>query len=382
MERFKILFITSWYPTEQEPVIGIFVREHALAVQRYDDVEVMHIAGIKEGIKGLWGMESEKDERLHLGIPTYRVSHRRSPIPKTSYFVHLWSLYRSFQALMAQGFRPDIIHAHVFTAGFPAILLGRLARLPVLISEHYSGFPRRLLSPLDILIARFTFQHAAAVLPVSLALQHGIEAYGIRANFQVVPNVADPVLFHRPISSNGKNGLLHRILFVGNLVPVKGILDLLNCLPRLKSVRDDWRLDIVGDGTEREEYEATVRKLDLAEYVVFHGRKPKEAVAEFMRQSDFFVLPSHWDNSPCVIVEAMASGLPIVATQVGGIPEFVSEDIGILVPPGNPTALTEALQQMLVRLSEFDREKIARKAQAYTPEMVGQMMHSIYRRFV
>ena len=327
-------------------------------------------------------MESEKDERLSRGIPTYRIWHRQSPIPRTSYFAHLWGVNRSFQRLRAQGFQPDLIHAHIYTAGFPAILLGKLNRLPVLISEHFSGFPRRLLTTYELLMTRFAFKHAAAVLPDSLALQRGIESYGIQANYQIVPNVADPSLFHHSLSANGDAKHPRRMLYVGNLVPVKGVPDLLNALPGLRAVRSDWVLDIVGDGTEREACEAIVRDQGLSEHVFFHGLQPKSAVAEFMRRSDFFVLPSHWDNSPCVIVEAMASGLPVVATRTGGIPEFVGEDSGLLVPPGEPGALSEALAKMLDKLDSFDRDHIMAKAEAYGPGPIGGKIHSLYTKFI
>lgn len=83
--RLKVLFITSWYPTKENPVAGVFVREHAKAVRLYDDVVVPHSAGRKSHIRGLWQMEQETDQDLTEAIPTYRLGHRRSPIPRTTF---------------------------------------------------------------------------------------------------------------------------------------------------------------------------------------------------------------------------------------------------------------------------------------------------------
>src|SRR6266852_4900143 len=198
MERLKVLFITNWYPTREEPVKAVWVREHAKAVRLYDDVLVLHCVGSDLNLKRLWRTEQETDERLREGIPTYRVWYRPSPIPKTSYFIYLWSIFRTFQHIVNEGFRPDIIHVHVYDAGGPAVLIGKLNRIPVVVTEHFSSFPRRLLGPLDVVKAWLAFRWAHVVIPVSYALQKAIEHYGIHAHFQVIPNVADTTLLFPP----------------------------------------------------------------------------------------------------------------------------------------------------------------------------------------
>jgi hypothetical protein len=84
MKRLKVLFITAWYPTREVPVQGVFGREHAKAVQLYDDVVVLHLAGSDPTLRTMWRIEQEANETLTEGIPTYRVWHRRFPVPKLS----------------------------------------------------------------------------------------------------------------------------------------------------------------------------------------------------------------------------------------------------------------------------------------------------------
>src|SRR5205823_1406500 len=99
----------------------------------------------------------------------------------------------------------------------------------------------------------------------------------------------------------------------------KGWEHLLEAVALLERERDDFRLEIVGDGPRRGEYEAIRRRLGLEDRVLFSGWKTKDEVASLMRAADVFVLASRYDSNPCALIEALASGLPVVATAVGGI---------------------------------------------------------------
>ncbi len=375
--RLKVLFLTPWYPDKENPVIGIFVREHARAVNLTDDVVVVHLKGNDPIIRGTWRMEPD-DDNLNQGIRTYRLSHRLSPIPKTTFPFYFFSVFQAFKRLLQMGFQPDLLHAHLHRAGLPAVLLGKLFKIPVVITEHNSAFPRKMLRRSDILIARFAFSQAAVVLPVSMALQRGIQDLGIQASFQVVPNAVDTALFS-PAGAASPPEAVKKLLFAGGLVPVKGLPILLQALAGMKEQPGNWQLDILGDGPELAAYQRQAEQFGLASKVFFHGARPKAEVASFMRSADLFVLPSLWENMPCVLLEAMASGLPVLSTLAGGIPEIVCPETGILVPPGDAEALRLGLAQMLASLPQFDRKRISAKAQKYSLQTVGSQIHSIYK---
>jgi glycosyltransferase involved in cell wall biosynthesis len=375
----KVLFLTNWYPTEEEPVKAVWVREHAKAVCLYDDVVVLHCVESAVALKTLWRVERETNDSLSEGIPTYRVSYRPSPIRRTSYVIYLWSTYRAFRQIVNRGFRPDIIHVHIYDAGGPALLIGRLHHTPVVVSEHFSSFPRQLLGRLDIFKAWLAFRWANRVLPVSDALQRAIERYGIRAHFQVIPNVADTTRF-APASHLGRDTHRKRILFVGQLVPVKGVRYLLHALSRLRQKRDDWHLDIVGEGDARLEYERLAVDLKLRDKVAFHGLKTRQEVAEFMRRADLFALSSLCETFSAPAAEALASGTPVLATRCGGPEEFVTDDVGVLVAPGDAEALCEGLDYMLDHLHLYSCERISRYArERFSPERVGASLHAVYQ---
>jgi glycosyltransferase involved in cell wall biosynthesis len=376
--RLKVLFLTTWYPVNENPVGGIFVREHAKAVRFYDDVTILHLKGVDASLRKLWQMDREADSSLSEGIPTYRLRHRRSRLAHTTILIDVFSAIQAFRRLRRLEFTPDILHAHIHRAGFPAVLIGKLYRIPVVITEQNSAFPRRLLRNADIRLARYSFSRADAVLPVSRALQEGIQSYHIEANWHIVPNSVDTELFHPRV-------FLHKdkiyLLFVGGLTPVKGLPVLFQALSLL-SYRNDWQLEIVGDGPESESYKAQVQILGLSDRIMFHGVKTKKEISSIMRQADLFVLPSLWDNMPCVLVEAMASGLPVVSTQTGGIPEIVSAETGLLAPPGDEKGLAETLNLAFDQIDRFDRGKIAQIAQQYSFQEVGRRIDAIYREII
>jgi glycosyltransferase involved in cell wall biosynthesis len=378
MDRLKVLVIAGWYPSKKHPVAGVFVKEHTKAASLYNDTIVLYSEGIDHSVKLVY----EIDDNVEDGLRTLRLRYRKSPIPRTSYFIHLWGMFAAVRKLAREGWHPDVIHAHVYSAGVSAVLLGKRYGIPVVIFEHFSGFPRGLVRGLEKMKAKFAFERASLVCPVSENLKKHIEGYGIRARFQVVPNVVDMSLFYHNPTDKDRAGRKH-ILLVALLDPIKGVPYLLEALTRIKKKRNDFVLDIVGDGPNRAEYEELARKLDLADVVCFHGLKTKQEVAEFMRQSDFFVLPSLVETFGAVLIEAMACGKPVIATNIGGPNEIVTKEVGKLVPPSDYEALAEAIDYMLDHYQEYPPEKIAQYARnRFSYAVVGQMLDGIYRDVV
>ena len=133
-----------------------------------------------------------------------------------------------------------------------------------------------------------------------------------------------------------------RLLFVGRLAPIKGVRVLMDAFEAASQVRDDVRLTIVGDGVDRAHLEA--RAANLAGRVRFAGYLGQSGVARAMAEADALILPSFAEGLPVVLMEAMASGLPVIATQVGGVNELVEDGVsGFLVPASDAPALTRRI---------------------------------------
>lgn len=136
-----------------------------------------------------------------------------------------------------------------------------------------------------------------------------------------------------------------RILCVANLISYKGHDVLLVALDRLRRARTDWTVELIGDGPERARLEAEVARLDLGQFVQFAGVCAD--VPSQLSTADLLVLPSLTEGLPNAVLEAMAAGVPVVASQVGGVAELLGAGGGRMVPPGDPVRLEQAVAQFL-----------------------------------
>ncbi len=374
-ERLKILFLPAWYPNEENPVEGIFIKEFAQAVSLYNDVIVMYARRSKYLIKKRFIVFSDKKEN---GIRTIRIYYKPFSINKLSYPVYLHVIKEVFKKIFKDE-PPDIINAHVFSAGVPAVILGRLYKIPVVITEHWSGFIRKSIKFKDLLKIRFAMNRANIVLPVSKLLQKAISDYGIKNKFLVIPNVVNTKIFY-PVRISSNKCAAKKILFVGLLTPAKGIAYLLKSIAVLKNKRKDFVLQIVGDGPYRKMYENMVIELGIQKFVNFYGLKTKNEVAKFMQNCTFFVTPSIYETFNVTCIEAMACGKPVVATTLDVFKEKINRERGVLVPPKNSKALADALNFMLDNYQCYSPIEISRYViRNFSYESVGKKLDKIYR---
>jgi glycosyltransferase involved in cell wall biosynthesis len=374
----KVLFVTASYPTVDGPAVGIFVKEHARAAAEHNEVAIIHLE--RAEVARVTVVREPDDE-----FPTWRATYPRHPAP-ISYSANVAAASSAYRRVRQAGFDPDVLHAHFFLAGVPAVLLGRVRRKPVVITEQWSIFLPEDPSTLGALprrAAKFAFTHADMVLPVSAALRDGIVANGIDARFRIVPNVFDEQLFY-PDAATRVRARPAQLLSVGAMYEAKGYDDLLEAVAILARRRRDFRLDIVGHGGELlPEYEALRARLGIDDVVSFVGLRPKEEVAARMRASDVFVITSRYDSNPCALIEALASGVPVVATAVGGIPDMVRNGSGLLAKPHDPDDIALQLDAALDRAATFDRGAIAADARArYGRATVGRAFAEVYDEVV
>ena len=317
----------------------------------------------------------ELSDEIEHGIRTLRVRYRRPFLRPAAMGFQLLGMLHALWRLWRGGFRPDVVHAHVYQAAPPALVLGRLARAVVVISEHYTGFGRGLVSGYDRVLARLSFRQADLVAPVSRDLAKRLRSLAPRARIEAVPNAVDTEVFHPPDQPRPQ-AEHSRLLNVAVLAEKKGHVYLLEALARLDGGET---LDVVGDGELLDVLERQAAALGVEDRVRFLGPRPKEEVAALMREADLFVLPSLHENLPVVLVEAQASGLPAVATRVGGVPELVDDDAGRLVEARDPAALAEAIAAVLADRGHYDATGLARRtSERYGFEAIAERWTAIY----
>ncbi|MBI3968110.1 MAG: glycosyltransferase [Chloroflexi bacterium] len=219
-------------------------------------------------------------------------------------------------------------------------------------------------------------RRAAALAPVSRHLTQQIR--------DVLPDLAEsrftpvPVPFDARVFFPGpsiKPTGAASIVCVAGLSRAKGT-DVL--LQALADRRDGWTLSLVGGG-DPESYRSLAADLGIADRVRFHGAMPRPAVARIVRAADFVVLPSLGETFGCVLVEALASGKPVVATRCGGPEEIVTADSGLLAEPGDVTDLARCLDEMLACYRDYEPSALAESARArFGDDVVADRLERLY----
>jgi glycosyltransferase involved in cell wall biosynthesis len=178
-------------------------------------------------------------------------------------------------------------------------------------------------------------------------------------------------------------GSKKRILHISTLRDeAKNFSGILRTIERLRQQRDDFELHVIHD-YEAPEFKAFVKEHHLEDCVIFHGKKTSQEVAEAYQNADFFVLFSNFENLPCVIVEAFASGMPVLSTAVGGIAEILSPERGILIPQGDEDALWQGMIQMLNHSSEYDHMAIREYAlSTFSNGIIGRQIVEAYNEVI
>lgn len=273
---------------------------------------------------------------------------------------------------------PDIVHVQSLFSGMPALFSKKLLKIPYAVWGQGSDvyLPKGFIK----WTSRMVMKNADSAIALTRDMKRAMQDICDR-DIVIVPNginLAD--LSGEPRrkdeADHGK-----RILFVGRLSPVKGVQYLITAMKQVHDTIPDARLNIIGDGREREMLEALSVQLGIQEYVEFSGKVPHEKVLSLMQQADVFVLPSLSEGFPMVIIEALACGLPVVASRVGGMPEIITDDTnGYLVEAKDDTAVANKIivllqdEKLRKKISDNNRQLVRK----YTWENITIELEKIY----
>src|SRR6266576_3802995 len=280
-----------------------------------------------------------------------------------------WSFFRNF---LEAGYLADLVfgepvaHLHAHFASAPASV--------TMLAHHLTGIPYTFTAHAkDIYfdaepgLIRAKMKHAKAVVTISEYNRRHLASLlepAARNKVNCVYNGADLSQYKYCPSGEKRNGF-PVILSVARLIEKKGLGDLICACHILRQRGRAFRVEIIGKGPLRQTLEARATELGIRDHVRFLGPRPQEFVRQAYERAALFALPcvvaagGDRDGIPTVLLEAMASGVPVVSTTVSGIPELVESDCdGLLVPPGSPAKLADALDQIL--LDPHLGEKLAR----------------------
>ena len=311
-------------------------------------------------------------------FPTASRGRRLKEFRRVPWFVLavyvLGGIFRVLAVVRRQG--PRLIYAHwVLPAGFIGALVSAWTGVPLVVHAHGSDVHRHSRRGVGRWVARWTLARARLVLAVSRDMERRIvDRLGVpAARVRRISMGVDGGLFRPEAAAKSSNGPRLEMLYVGDLDPCKGILSLARFVAESSRLEGVTSLHVVGDGVLRDELEALAAA--HRDTVVLHGRASQEDVAALMRhRADLLVLPSRGEGAPLAVMEALASGLPVLASPVGGIPDLVRDgETGWLVPPEDfcdrigalvdrPQDLREARERILALGDDWTVETRASEA--------------------
>lgn len=308
---------------------------------------VPHVYG---GISAVTGMILDSELSRRVNLVYLAEGTRQGPPAKLWRFVS--TLVQACGLLLRQ--RIDLLHLHVgdgssFYRHVLYLALGRLAGVPVLFHWHLPGDARAVASfyqaggPLRRWLVRWALHSASVVVALSESWRPALAALMSHQRIVVLPNPVDCTAIHPPPEPERRER--PNILFLGDFSARKGVRDLLAAAPRVLAKCSEARFLLCG-GQPPEDVQALARPLGAA--VVFPGFVRETEKQQLLQEATLLVLPSYAEGVPIAVLEAMAAGLPVVTTPVGGVPDFfVDGRNGLLVPPGDVDALATALIRLL-----------------------------------
>ena len=380
-ERKHIIFLARWYPHRYDPMFGLFVQRHAEAAALFNDITVIYChACERQQDNKTTRQQAKKFEIVRTNennVDTIRVYYKK---PKNK-IQSLLRFYRANMMALKLCKKPDLIHVHVLTRlGVIAWIQKILHKTPYIITEHwsrylpgndFSGFLRKTACKLVV-------RNARTVTTVTENLATAMKNHGLKNdNYVVLPNVVNLDMFHISEKNNNPCKIIHISCFEDKSKNISGLLE------SLKIIYDkgiDFQCKLIGEGMDLDLMKDKAKNLQLINKVSFTGLLQGQALADELSSGDFLVLSSNYENMPVVILEALASGLPVVSTNVGGIKEMIDDTKGILVEPRNKEALAEAMIKMIETHKNYDANYLRNSViEKYGYESVGMFLSRLYK---
>jgi glycosyltransferase involved in cell wall biosynthesis len=381
----RVLVVSHLWPREDWCHLGTFVSEQVAALSRRCDVSVA--VPVDRTIR----REELSPGQLLAGLSKYR--RRRSPrlLPVEGITLRTVPfqgniLRERFASGTAKNLssalsteltdRPDLVHAHtVFPDGLACAYWLEEKKTPLVVTAHgsdvHSASPgvKKALEPL--------FRRADLLIPVSRFLAERLIEFGAPADkIRVIPNGFPDALF-RDLDATARE--VKKIAFLGRLDDVKRVDLLIRAMAHLP---EEIQLEIAGDGSRRNQYQALTERLGVAHRVRFLGMLRRDKVPRFLSRAGVMCMVSRKEGWPTVLFEAMACGTPVIATAVGGIPEALEDTkLGTLLPLDlSPKELAQALEKAIS--TDWDREYIRKHAFSHSWDRIADQLCEHYENLI
>ena len=350
----KIAVITPYFPSSAEPWQGRSAYQTLRLVARKSDVSVFFpYAAYPAWLKPRARIYHSLDASYSL--PDVKVAyHSYAALPLISRPVNGWMEERALFSHV-RDFGPDLIFScFLYPDGYAALKIGKRLSVPVVAMSIGSDI-NRIGDPVSAMHTRTVLRESDYLVTVSGDLCRKAVTMGAHPErARAILNGCDLSVFHPQDRTNAREKLgidsnCQAAVYIGRMDVKKGLRELVEAAVSLHEKRRNLHTYMVGVGPDRPVIEAAILAQNASSYIhAMPGCLPDE-VAVWMAAADLVTLPSYMEGCPNVVLEALASGRPVVATEVGGIPEILNDACGSLVPARDPVALAHALDAVLGR---------------------------------
>lgn len=379
-KEMNVLFVTRGFPTEKEVMVGIYEAVQAKALSS-KGCQVSVITICKKTTRYL--------------LCNNRVTHRK--VDGIDVYEFGWAevsdrfkFLRRFETSRRVGYRnafsqyvkdnglPDVVHAHiVLYADFVSFVKTEF-HLPFVITEHWTQMNTATVTEQDVKMA-LAYRYADRVICVSKALADSLKR-NFQVNSLVINNMVSDEFFKSVRVKRNDNSF--KFIAVGVFRHNKRFDILVDAFSKCR-FPDSVTLDIVGDGDERDLVESRIVQYHLSDQIHLLGIKTPAEVSDLLCHSDCFVLSSKLETFAIVVIEAMAKGLPVIATKCGGPETFLQPEHGILVEKENVEALADAMTFMVKHHTDYDADNIRAFCYShFSQDVIASQIMDVYKQII
>lgn len=332
-KKLHILFLCGWYPSNVFPNNGDFIERHAISVARMHKVTVFHMVSNPKSEKNIEIITEQNN-----GVTSHIAYVRAARNPVTKIYLFLVAFHR----LLQKESQFDLVHLNqIYPYGFFSLYLKWCKGIPFVITDHWTGYLTTAKFPvLKRKMIRRILKNAAHFCPVTLNLGKTIMTkFKIQIPYTIVPNVVNTDRFFPTFQKPEIYTLLH----ISSMKEAhKNISGILKTVADYSKKDENFRLILLGEASDS--YRKEAENLGISDKIEFINHVPHEEVPKLINKASVFLLFSHFENLPCVILESFSCGIPVISTDVGGINEFFPKDFGRLIDVNNSQQLLKAIE--------------------------------------
>ncbi len=376
-----ILFICSWYPHIDNPTNGIFIKRHAECVALTHKVTVVFAKS--SSLVSKETVTITEAGNLTEVILLYPKISSIIPIVKEFKKLNTYSKYLLKCVEIAQQKQAiDIIHLNaIFPACIPTLQLIKTLKCPLFITEHWTGYSPEDGSYKGFIIKYYTKQiinKAHTIITVSDYLTRMMKSHNLHGNYHVVPNVIDTKLFSTTDSNEQE---ATRFIHISSLDEAqKNVTGIISAFASAFKTNTTLHLSIVGEAPNKANLQALTNQLRINNNVTFLGRLMGNDLVQAINKHDALVMFSNYETFCLVIPECFACGKPAITSNVGGIADYMTSDLGIVVDPKNEIQLTESFLTFAQTKQQYNAALIREFAVThFSKQVINHKLTNLYQ---